>query len=78
MFIPTKGKWHCNTDTYINVLAVYHVSDKGYVKLKAAMVNKRNGIVYPLGGSGSWGRPATIKLELKNIQHWKPYHENRF
>ena len=72
MWAPTVGKYHCDTDCYIDVLAVYHISDKGYVKLKAKMVNKKNGIVYPVG-SGTWGTAGTVKLELKNIQHWKTY-----
>ena len=74
-FIPSRGKYHCGTDCYVDVIRVYHVSDKGYVKLKAKMVNKRNGIVYPLK-FGTWGMASTIKLQLKDIQHWERYYED--
>jgi hypothetical protein len=74
MFVPTKGKFHCGTDTYIHILAVYHV-DETRAKVKAMMVNKSNGIVYPIKSTSGWGQPANITLELKNIQHWTPYTE---
>lgn len=72
MFKPYKGKFHCGTDTYIEIVAVYHVDDTR-AKVKAKMVNKSNGIVYPLTKNSGWGVAANITLELKNIQHWKPY-----
>lgn len=79
MFIPRSGRsYHCGTDTFIRVLKVHFVNhEKGYVKLKAAMVNKKNKIVYPIGMNTGWGVPACIKLELKNIQHWRLYEIGR-
>ena len=72
MFKPTKGKFHFGTDTYVEILAVYHV-DETRAKVKARMVNKRNGIVYPLTKNSGWGQASNITLQLSNIQHWRPY-----
>ena len=73
MFKPTTGKFHCDTDTYIHIVAVYHISET-YAKVKAKMINKSNGIVYPLTKNSGWSQAANITLELNNIQHWKPYY----
>jgi hypothetical protein len=53
-----------NSDLYIIIFAV-HYQDCSYAKVKMALINKSNGIVY---------EAKNAKIHKKNITNWEVYN----
>lgn len=63
-----KGLWTNNsTDIILKVLAVRHVYNNGFVKVKYLLYNKRNGIEYEKGHTKL--RPEFFKLNYQVSLH---------
>lgn len=61
----SEGKFTVpNSDLYIIIFSVYY-QDCSYAKVRMALVNKHNGIIY---------ESKQAKLYKNNIAHWTPYN----